>query len=297
MKRLLILLLLIAVAFSGCTEKQPGAKEPSPDEVKMLMIGSANGLDSYRFSTESIQKIMVFNRSMQDTNISTIMVTAVGNGDMDLAGRTMRMGQSINMESGDNNPAPGKSETYILNDTIYMSMDGNWTSLKIPDADLIWDRQNIVRNQAELINNSEISFLGEETVDGQDTYKVKVMPDQDTYSAVLAEQVGSILPVAALNLSETYRSSPPEWTSWITKDGYLLKKNEIRMNLSVAPEDMGLRPEDVGDFEMVVDLATTTVFLDFNQPVEIALPEDAKNATVMTLLPASDLPQATDATA
>ena len=297
MKRLLLIFALVAVAFSGCMERepsteQPGAEQPSADEIKALMIDSVNNLDSYKFDTESTQQIEVFNRSTEDGNVSTITVTSVGEGAVDLAGRAMGMVQSLNIESENNNATSGKSETYILNDTLYLSADGNWTSLKLPNADLIWDRQNMVKNQAELLNNSKIELLGSENVDGQDTYKVKVVPDMETYSAVLSEQVGSILPVAALNLTEIYRNSSTEWTSWITKDTHLLKKNEIRMNLTVTPEIMGMPENEVGDFEMRINAVATTVFRDFNQPVEIILPEGAKNATVMTLLPAPVIPQA-----
>lgn len=298
MKRLLLIFLLIAVAFSGCMERQPGAEgpsveEPSAEEIKTLMIDSANGLDSYRFSTESLQKITVLNRSIEDANASTITVKAVGNGDVDLSGRAVSMVQTVNMESENNVVPPGESETIILNDTIYMGVGGNWTSLQLPNADLIWDRQNIVKNQAELINNSEVVLLGSEIVEGQDSYKIKVIPDMETYSAVLSEQVGNTLPVAILNISEMYRNSPPQWTSWVTKDGYHLTKNEILMNFTVTPDDMDLSPEEVGDFEMTLDLASTAIFRDFNQPVEITLPEGAKNATAMTLMPASSLPPAT----
>jgi hypothetical protein len=293
MKRLLLIFLLVAVAFSGCMETQPSAEEPSADEIKTLMIDSANDLDSYKFSTESTQKVTVFNRSTDDMNASTITVTAVGEGDVNLSWRAMGMVQTMNMVSENNSATPGRSETYILNDTLYMGMDGNWTSLKLPNADLIWDRQNLVRNQVELLNNSEIVLLGSENVDGQDTYKVKVIPDMETYSALLSEQVGTILPVAVLNISEMYKNSSPEWTSWITKDSHHLVKNEILMNLTVTPEAVGLLPGEVGDFEMNVDLAATTAFRDFNQPIEITLPEGAKNATVMSLLPPSALPPAT----
>ncbi|HSD57027.1 MAG TPA: DUF6612 family protein [Methanotrichaceae archaeon] len=297
MKRLLLIFALVAVAFSGCMERepsteQPGAEQPSADEIKALMIDSVNNLDSYKFDTESTQQVEVFNRSTEDGNVSTITVTSVGEGAVDLAGRAMGMVQSLNIESENNNATSGKSETYILNDTLYLSADGNWTSLKLPNADLIWDRQNMVKNQAELLNNSKIELLGSENVDGQDTYKVKVVPDMETYSAVLSEQVGSILPVAALNLTEIYRNSSTEWTSWITKDAHLLKKNEIRMNLTVTPEIMGMPENEVGDFEMRINAVATTIFSDFNQPVEIILPEGAKNATVMTLLPAPVNPQA-----
>ncbi|MDM7912040.1 MAG: hypothetical protein QUS09_02995, partial [Methanotrichaceae archaeon] len=191
-----------------------------------------------------------------------------------------------------NNATSGRSETYILNDTVYMGVDGNWTSFKLPNADLIWDRQNMVKNQAELLNNSEIELLGSENLDGQDTYKVKVVPDMETYSVVLSEQVGSVLPVAVLNISEMFRNSTLEWTSWITKDTHLLKKNEVQMNLVVTPESMGLPTNQTGDFEMRVDAASTIIFSDFNQPVEIILPEGAENATVIPLLPAPTIPQA-----
>jgi hypothetical protein len=297
MKRLLLVFALIAVAFSGCMEKQqstegPSAGQPSADEIKALMIDSVNNLDSYRFNTESTQQIEVFNRSTKDGNISTITVTSVGDGAVDLAGRAMELAQSLNIVSENNNATSGKSETYILNDTVYMGVDGNWTSFKLPNADLIWDRQNMVKNQAELLNNSEIELLGSENVDGQDTYKVKVVPDMETYSVVLSEQVGSVLPVAALNLTEMYRNSTLEWTSWITKDTHLLKKNEIMMNLTVTPETMGMPTNETSDFEMRINAAATTVFSDFNQPVEIILPEGARNATVVTLLPAPAVPQA-----
>jgi hypothetical protein len=297
MKRLLLVFALIAVAFSGCMERQPSTEgpsveQPSADEIKALMIDSVSNLDSYRFNTESTQQIEVFNRSTDDGNVSTITVTSVGDGAVDLEGRAMGTVQSLNIVSENNNVTSGKSETYILNDTVYLGMDGNWTSFKLPNADLIWDRQNMVKNQAELLNNSEIELLGSDVVDGQDTYKVKVVPDMNTYSAVLSEQVGSVLPVAVLNITEMFRNSSLEWTSWITKDDHLLKKNEIQMNLVITPESMGLTTNETGDFEMRIDVAATTVFRDFNQPVEIVLPEGAKNATVMALLPAPVIPQA-----
>jgi hypothetical protein len=255
------------------------------------MIDSVANLDSYRFNIDSTQQIEVFNRSTKGENVSTIKVTTVGDGGVNLTARAMGVVQSLNIVSDDNNATSGRSETYILNDTIYMSMDGNWTSLKLPSADLIWDRQNMVKNQAELINNSDIDLLGSEVLDGEDTYKIRVVPNMDTYAAVLSEQVGSILPVAALNLTEMYRNSSLDWVSWITKDTHLLKKNEVQMGLMVTPETIGLSANETGDFEMHVNVTATTVFSDFNQMVEVVLPEGAKNATVMTVLPALSVPQ------
>lgn len=286
MKRLLLVLALVAVAFSGCTEKSPSA-----EEIKVLMIDSVKNLDSYRFSTESSQHIEVFNRSINESNASTIAVNTMGEGAVNLTGRAMGLVQKVNLVSENKNASTVESETYIFNDTIYTMIGGNWTRLMLPNADLIWSRQNMVRNQAELLNHSQIELLGSENIDGQDTYKVKVTPDMNAYAAVLAEQVGSLLPVSALNLTEMYKNSSVEWTSWITKDTHLLKKNEINMNLTVTPETVGLSVESAGNFEMLIDVSATTLFKDFNQPVEIVLPEGARNATVLTIAPVPAVPQ------
>ncbi|MDM7911487.1 MAG: hypothetical protein QUS09_00150, partial [Methanotrichaceae archaeon] len=102
MKRLLLVFALIAVAFSGCMERQPSTEgpsdeQPSTDEIKALMIGSVDNLDSYRFNTESTQQIEVLNRSTEDGNVSRITVTSVGDGAVDLAGRAMGMVQSLSL--------------------------------------------------------------------------------------------------------------------------------------------------------------------------------------------------------
>jgi hypothetical protein len=74
-----------------------------------------------------------------------------------------------------------------------------------------------------------------------------------------------------------------DWTSWISKDGSLLKKNDIRMSLAITPETLGLTNES-GDFQMNVDLQTQTLFRNYNQPVSIVLPEDARGATALPVI-------------
>ena len=46
MKRLLLVLMLIAVAISGCTEKGPSVADKSAAELKTLSIAAAENLTS-----------------------------------------------------------------------------------------------------------------------------------------------------------------------------------------------------------------------------------------------------------
>jgi hypothetical protein len=54
------------------------------------------------------------------------------------------------------------------------------------------------------------------------------------------------------------------------------------MTLTLTPVQLGLPFEEVGDIEMVVESNSTILFYDYNQPVEIELPLEARNATTMT---------------
>jgi len=105
----------------------------------------------------------------------------------------------------------------------------------------------------------------------------------NAYAAVLSEQMGSSMPLAYMNLTELYERGTVDWTSWISKDGSLLKKNDIRMSLAITPETLGLTNES-GDFQMNVDLQTQTLFRNYNQPVSIVLPEDARGATALPVI-------------
>jgi hypothetical protein len=66
MKELLLILVLIVVAISGCVDQEQDAKY-----LKTLRINSGKNLDSYRFVTVTVQEI----KSMENsTEASTLMI-------------------------------------------------------------------------------------------------------------------------------------------------------------------------------------------------------------------------------
>jgi hypothetical protein len=286
MKKLLLLALALAVvAFSGCMEKGPGTSTSAPNatELKTMMIDSGKTLKSYDFDLESTQNIVITNRSASTANTTNVAITASGQGSVNLTGRVMSVSSTMNVISDSaKNVTPVKTETYFINNTIYSMVDNNWTKLQIPDASLLWAQQNMVAQQSELINASKITVAGSETVNGQDCWKVTVVPDINVYAAVLSQQMGSSLPLAYMNLTEIYQSGTVEWTTWVTKDTNLLIKNDIKMAFTITPETMGLSPA-AGDFQMKVNLQSVMDFKDFNQPIHVVLPAGAYSAQPLQL--------------
>jgi hypothetical protein len=106
-----------------------------------------------------------------------------------------------------------------------------------------------------------------------DCYRINAIPDLEAYETMLTEQVGFLLPMDCINLSELYRSSNLSWTLWVSKDDGLLRKDHLEMRFPVTQEMTDLPPEKIADFPLEIDLNITTLYSDYNLPVEITLPE------------------------
>lgn len=276
MKKLFLVgLAIIVVALSGCTEKGP-----SSEELKGMLANSVANLDSYRFETEAGQNVLIRNTSANatDANATSVILSSKGQGSVNLTAKEMVITSNVTLISdSEGNMTPVKTETYFINDTIYMLIDQNWTKLQLPNSEDLWGRQNVVVHQVELLNNSKINLAGSEKIDGVDCYKIDVEPDIETFSTVLSEQMGSSLPLEYMNVSELFRSSNIKWTSWITKDAHHLKRNDLQMDVTVTPEVMGLT-EGTESFEMKINLKAVTTYRDFNAPIRVAVPPEAARA-------------------
>ena len=167
-------------------------------------------------------------------------------------------------------------ETYLQGDTVYMKLGENWTVLTgVPPE--MWDRQDQLKNQMEIVNRSEAEVIKSAKIDGQDTYELKIVPDMETFSVVLAEVMGS-MPLYGMNLTKLYEESEMDWTVWLSKETKLPLKNQVHMKLTLTPETLGLPVEGAGFVKMVMDTEETTFYYEYNQPMNIELPEEAKNA-------------------
>ena len=265
MKNLLLTLVLIVVALSGCVDKELDTKD-----LKTSMANSGKNLDSYRFVTETVQEI----KSMENsTEASTLVIRSLDEGAVNLTAQNMSISTSKSASSG-SEPLPSmQQEVYVIRDMAKVKLDGNWSQAALQDAKYFWALQNVAEKQDMLLNSSQLVLSGSETIEGQDCSRIEVIPDRKAYESVLFEQLGSVLPLAYMNLTKLYKSSTVNWTLWVSKDDGLPRMENVRMAFSMTPEMMELPDDQIKDFLMKIDLNTTTQYMDYNQPLVIKLPE------------------------
>ncbi len=273
MKKLLLLLALMVVAFSGCVEEKP-----SSEELKAMMIESVEDVETAAFSVDMDQTIKVINNSEKDRSLRTMTfeTRSVGDGVLNVTDRAMKMTTTTTTSSEETGEIVSEMEMYMKGDTMYTKIDGNWTRMPGMPEDM-WDQQNQVRNQAELLNSSEIKLVGSEKVNGEDAYKVKVVPDMETFTMILNQQMGS-MPLYTMNMTEIFEESEMEWTTWISKESHLPLKNQVSMEMALTSDMMGLPVDEMGEIEMEIESDSTVIYSNYNEPVVIEVPEEAMAA-------------------
>jgi hypothetical protein len=273
MKKMLLLLALMVVAFSGCVEEKPG-----PEELKAMMIESVEKMETVTFSTDTDQVIKVINNSETNRTLRTMTfeTRSAGDGVLNVTDRAMKMTMTTTTISEDAGEIVSEMEVYMKGDTMYTKVDGNWT--KMPGMpEVMWDQQNQVKSQAELLNASEIELVGSEKVNGEDAYKVKVVPDTETFTAILNQQIGS-MPLYTMNMTEIFEETETEWTTWISKGSHLPLKTQVALEMTITAGMMGVPVGEMGEIDMEIESDSTVVYSNYNEPVVIEVPQEAMAA-------------------
>ncbi len=265
MKKHILALTLIAVAISGCIDEEPDAKDP-----KTLIANSGKNLDSYRFSTETVQEIKTIENS---TEASTLMIRTLEEGAVNLTSRNMSISTRKNASSGGDALPLMQREVYVIRDMAKIKLDSNWSQAALQDQKYFWERQNVAENWAMSLNLSQLALSGSGMVDGQDCNRIEVVPDKNAYEELLFEQFGSMLPLAYMNSTKLYKRSTVDWTLWLSKEDGLPRMENVKVALSITPDMLELPSDQIKDFLIKIDLNTTTRYRDYNQPIVITLPE------------------------
>lgn len=244
--------------------------------LQSLVLDSSARLESYRFSMDMEQKIDLVNLSSGDAQ--KLYTRSFGYGLANTTARSLKLSMAslTYVEGDEDNTSVMALEEYLINDTIYLKVDGNWTTMMMPGLTYAWSQQNTMAQELEMFNQSRITLIGSEMVGGQDCYKVKAEMDTSTMEDQISGMVPSIVPMQTMNYSELFRNMSLEVHYWISKDTRHLKKADIVETFMLTPKYLGLPANE--SMEMRINADISMLFEGFNESINIKLPAEARKA-------------------
>jgi outer membrane lipoprotein-sorting protein len=308
MKRLLLVLVLIIVAISGCTEKSPSGTTRSAEELKTLSISSAENLTSYSLNSSVTQTLELngggANAVPENTTKVTESATTIATVNLSrFQAQANGSTKSLVVQPG----FPANSSTTLAvvyqigNSTYMMDEGGNWTHLLDPrSANEIWGQgnNNQVKAIAESFNKSKADETGSETINGEDAYKLNIVTGSGDYDILYNTAIGIAAKLTqypmympSVNRTELNETGKIEKAIWISKETYLPVKYQSQTTFRMTPAVIGGLNSSTGQMEMFkqsmklppvsVSIKTIDLYYDFNKPAKVILPAGALTAPVV----------------
>ncbi len=290
-----IILAIALVSLSGCIGPSGGPESAIPNSTALVddLIRSSGNVTSYKFTTYDSISAEFLNLtegySLEDRLSYILREDGAISIGTDGSQSMLKVSQesSMNSQRYENLSTSLSRDYYIINNTRYERVDNNWTRLFLPYPDYELLRENRLFLQLDIINRSKAEILGSESVDGTDCWKLRISPDNSTIqAAIIALEVSNILGIppqlllAMFNTTELERNSSIEWFAWVSKvDHHLLKKTGT-LEAKITPEVLSITSPSVR-FEINVNTEESMRFFDYNKPLEIDVPEEAKTAVML----------------
>ena len=272
---LLALALLLCSSAASCQMNSTTQEDMNASALRALVVDSSLKLESYRFSMEMAQDIDLVNLSSREARRLYTRSMGLGSANMTDHALKLVMASLTYAKGNEVNASAVALDEYLLNNTIYLKLDGNWTVLRLPAAATAGSQQDTMAQQVNMLNQSDLTLMGAETVEGQNCYKVRAKIDMRAYAGQLSGEVASYLPMASANSTDLFRNMTLDVYYWITKDVHLLKKTDVHEVINVTPQSLGL---PAAGQEMRVNSTTSMIFEGFNESVDIVLPSAASRA-------------------
>lgn len=308
MKRLLLVLALIAVAISGCTEKGPADSAKSVSELKNLSQTSAENLTSYSVKSTMLSTWKLnAGENATSGKLSTLTESTNSLSLVDLSGLKVHVNSTTDTRfetpSMPANTSTANIDFYLIGNSTYMNEgNGNWSHLADPrTAEEVWgpDRNNQVETLANSSSLSDLEALGSEAVNGEDAYKLKIVPGAgdsinlyNTAFSIAAKITNYPMSLPSINRTELNETAKTEKTIWISKTSFLPVKYESVMSFTMTPEIVGVLDTSNGQMMKLnqsiklgaisVAIETSDLYYDFDKPFYIIPPEQALSSPAVT---------------
>lgn len=236
----LFVALLLAVSLTGCL----GSSNDMTDREQQLQdktISALSNADTYDYSMD-----MTVQTEELDVEMSV-------DATVDRPNRKIRATNDMEVPMRGN----VEMETYLVGETMYINSDTlpEWRTRDASELSL-WDKNDQLKTQRQILESSEIDIVGSDTVDGNPVTVLKVEPDEGTLKDSVGQLMGSNLGDVTIE-EATYRYSVENSTN-----------RPLRVDLEM---DMKIR-------DRTATATGTMRYSDFGQNVSISLPEEARKA-------------------
>lgn len=247
----------------------------SSAELKALLMDSIKNISTYKYSANISSQIEIDPKN--SINKSNYTMISLEKGIVNLTGQSMSSIQRLSEIPEGYNSVSMINEFYLFNKTLYKRLDNTWSQTKVENAERLINNINIIYNESKMLNNSEINLLGFKEIDGEECYWIRVKPDMRSFASILLKSRLD-LPMENIDLEKLFSNSIVEWTTWITRDAHYLKKNDIKVILSVTPDDLGFAAKSDANVKTTITARANTLYNDHNQPILLNFSKEFKDA-------------------
>jgi len=283
-KMILLPLILVSILSlpitTGCNGGGGDFAEGELEQILADSVNIVNTADSYNiFMDFDVSMDMEGGGEEGSMDMGIIMDGAYDQKDMDMY---LTMDMSMSMDLGyDKGSEEMTMEMYLVDDYLYMYMEGEWMKMPATEEALAMYDINLFEEQmAPLESSGELKFLKYETIDGAECYVIELIPDIAAIMDLLGEQGLGELGLSLDDIGVVRDMLDKlSYICWIEKDtGYMKKvKTQLRMKIT------GDAFRDIAGVsgELIMDMTAMIEISGYNEPVNINLPAEAENAMEM----------------
>jgi hypothetical protein len=293
----LVLAVLLLGLVAGCREKETATPTATPTtasseftqaQMKEILVDTISATKNAR-TFKFFMNVTMAMEATGGTEAKQINVDMTASGAHDQENKNMQMNMDINVESPEiEEGAQNMSMAiYIYEDNMYMKMDmpiigEQWVKMPVSDKAMAAYDSDMVGEQLKMLETpGEIKFLKYETVDGSECYVFQITPDMHKIMEWVGQQqqiTGAELDTEDIgNLSDVFKNI--SYLVWVARDNNLLKKIDASMLMEFDAAQFGEKGGDYDNMNMNMNMGMR--LYDYDEPVIIELPEEAKDAIEM----------------
>jgi hypothetical protein len=262
MNRLLTLAFVVVIALIAVAVvhlfTQKGQDDKRTTEIIDGMIEACKQVSSYNYSMTVFSVSNGFFENSQ-VNIETLMK---GDGFVDIRNKRMYTPLSINIKGFTaGNPVTSHSELemYVIGNTLYSRAGNNWFRQEL-NGD-VWSKTQLEQQNA-IVKGAYARNTGIEELNGVEVYVIQYTPNPSNLVNYALEVMGKSSAQQGVETLRDYTVA-----QWISTKTLLPVKTMIKFT-SISQN-------------MTNTLGVVSEYKDFNSTMEIRLPEEAANATIL----------------